>query len=84
MRIMHVVQAMSRNFGGVQAVLHGLIENQVQAGMHVEVATTNINAPRGLLDVPTDRAVYEHGATIHYFPVQFRQILFSSSLKDYM
>ncbi len=83
MRILHVVQAMSRKFGGVQAVLHGLARNQIEAGLNVEVATTNIDAPRGLLDVPTDRAVSVNSVPIHYFPIQFRPILFSWQLQDY-
>ena len=81
---MHVVQAMSRKFGGVQAVLYELTRRQAQAGLDVEVATTNIDAPNGLLEVPTDRAVYTNGVSIRYFSVQARPILFSSQFKHYI
>lgn len=85
MRVLHVVQAMSKKFGGVQAVLHGLAKAQAQSGLKVEVATTNIDTPMGgILDVPTDRPVEWCGIKIHYFPVQNISLLFSFPFRKYL
>lgn len=84
MRILHVVQAMSRKFGGVQTVLSDLVKVQTESGMQVDVLTTNIDTPTGVLDVPTDRFVPHHGAQIMYFSVQFRPLFFSIQLKKYV
>jgi len=85
MRVLHVVQAMSKKFGGPLTVLFGLAKAQVQAGLEVEVATTNIDTPMGgILDVPTDRPVEWNGVIIHYFPVQNNALLFSRQLRRYV
>ena len=84
-RVLHVVQAMSKKFGGVQAVLHDLAKAQVQAGLEVEVATTNIDTPMGgILDIPTDGPVEWSGVKIHYFPVQNISLLLSRQFRKFI
>jgi glycosyltransferase involved in cell wall biosynthesis len=84
MRILHVVQALSRKFGGTQTVLLDLARTQIQIGLDVEVATTNIDAPSGVLKVPTDRIVNVDGVQARYFPVQFRELLYSRQFKYFI
>ena len=85
MRVLHVIQAWPMKFGGVQAVGRGLVKAQAQAGLEVEIATTNIDTTRGgVLDVPVNQPVEWQGAKIHYFPVQCVSLLFSTQLKKYL
>ncbi len=85
MRVLHVVQAWSMTFGGVQAVGRALVRAQAQAGLEVEIATTNIDTPRGgVLDVPLKHPVEWQSAKIHYFPVQCVSLLFSMQLRKYL
>ncbi|HVC28190.1 MAG TPA: glycosyltransferase, partial [Gammaproteobacteria bacterium] len=84
MRILHVVQALSRKFGGVQTVLLDLAKAQAESGIRVDILTTNVDAPTGVLNVPVDRFIQQHEARIWYFPVQFRPLLFSMQFKRYM
>jgi len=85
MRVLHVIQAMSRKFGGPPAVLYDLAKSQTENGLDVEIATTNVATPTGgILDVPTDRPVEWSGTKIHYFPVQSSLLLFSVQLRSYL
>ncbi len=85
MRVLHVIQAMSRKFGGPPTVLYDLVKAQNENGLDIEVATTNIATPRGgVLDVPTGRSVEWCGIKIHYFPVQSSSLLFSVQLRSYL
>jgi len=83
MRVLHVVQALARNFGGPQTVLQGLIKAQRAAGLDVEVVSTNVDAPHGVLSVPPNCFVEQGGVWIRYSSVQFRPLLFSIDLKTY-
>lgn len=84
MRVLHIAQALSRKFGGVQSALLDLATAQAAAGMKVDVVSTNVDVPRGVLDVPTDRSVLQHGVQVRYFPTQFRPLLFSRQVKVYV
>ena len=83
MRVLHVIQAMSKKFGGPQTVLYDLAKYQVKNGLDVEIATTNVDTPSGgILDVSTNRPVEWCGTKIHYFPVQSSLLLFSVQLRS--
>ncbi len=84
MRTLHVIQGISRRLGGPQTVLFDLAAAQLSAGFQVEVATTNIEVPTGVLEVPTDRPVDVEGIRFHYFPTEFRPLLFSRQLRSYI
>ena len=83
MRVLHVVQALSRKFGGVQAMVLGLARAQADARMQVDILATNIEAPSGVLDVPLGLFVPYHCARIRYFPTQFRPLLVSTQFRRY-
>jgi glycosyltransferase involved in cell wall biosynthesis len=84
MKILHVAQALSRNFGGVQTVLHDLVKAQRSVGLDVDVVSTNVDMPRGTLSVPKNRFIDQDGTRFRYSTVQFRPLLFSSDLKRYI
>lgn len=84
MRVLHVAQALSRNFGGVQTVLHDLVKAQCEAGLSVDVVSTNVDAPRGVLPVPVNRFIEQDGVRFRYSSVQFRPLLFSVDLKIFL
>lgn len=84
-RVLHVIQAISKKFGGVQTVLLDLAKAQAEQGLDVEIATTNIATPKGdVLDVPISRPVERGGIIIHHFPVQLSAILFSHQFRNYL
>lgn len=84
MKILHVAQALSRNFGGVQSVLHDLVKAQCEAGLAVDVVSTNVDAPKGVLPVPVNRFIEQDGVRFRYSSVQFRPLLFSIDFKTYL
>lgn len=84
MRILHVLQALSRNFGGPQTVLHDLVPAQSEAGLDVDVVSTNIDVPHGVLPVAPNRFMEYHGGRMRYCSVEFRPLLFSWDLKRYI
>ena len=84
MKVLHVAQALSRNFGGVQTVLQDLVKAQHEAGINVDVLSTNVDAPRGVLPVPVNRFIEKDGVRFRHSSVQFRPLLFSLDLKNYL
>lgn len=84
MKVLHVAQALSRNFGGVQTVLQDLVKTQHEAGINVDVLSTNVDAPRGVLPVPVNRFIEKDGVRFRHSSVQFRPLLFSLDLKNYL
>jgi len=84
MKVLHVAQALSRNFGGVQTVLQDLAKAQHEAGINVDVLSTNVDAPRGVLPVPVNRFIEKDGVRFRHSSVQFRPLLFSLDLKNYL
>ena len=84
MKVLHVAQALSRNFGGVQTVLQDLVKAQHEAGINVDVLSTNVDAPRGVLPVPVNRFIQKDGVRFRHSSVQFRPLLFSLDLKNYL
>ena len=84
MRILHVIQAMSRNFGGPQTMLQSLSKEQCKAGLDVDILSTNIDAPRGVLPVPINRFIEQDGVRFRHSSVQFRPLLLSIDMKNYL
>lgn len=84
MRVLHVAQALSRNFGGVQAVLHDVVAAQCAAGLEVDVVSTNVDAPQGTLLVTPNQFITDGGVRWRYCSVEFRPLLFSYDLKRYI
>ena len=84
MRILHVAQAVARNFGGVQAVLHDLVRAQAAAGHDVDVVSTNVDAPQGVLPVAPNRFVEREGTRWRCCSVEFRPLLVSLDFRNYV
>lgn len=83
-KILHVAQAVSRNFGGVQTVVHDLVRAQAAAGHSVDVVSTNVDAPHGVLPVVPNRFVERDGARWCHCSVEFRPLLVSWDLEKYI
>lgn len=84
MKILHVAQAVSRNFGGVQTVLHDLVKAEKKAGLNVDVLSTNVDTPKGVLPVARNCFIERDGVRIRHSSVSFRPLLFSVDLKNYL
>lgn len=84
MRVLHVAQALSRNFGGTQSVLLDIVKAQRALGLRVDVVSTNVDAPSGVLPVQTNQFIDQGGIRFRYSTVQFRPLLFSTDLKRYL
>ena len=84
MKVLHVLQALSKNFGGTTTVLHDLVIAQCATGLDVDVVSTNVDAPRGVLPIAPNRFIEYHGARMRYCSVEFRPLLFSRDLKRYI
>lgn len=84
MNVLHVAEALSRNFGGVQSVVHDLAKAQQQAGLQVDVVSTNVDEPRGVLSVAANEFIERDGIRFRHSSVQFRPLLISLDLKAYL
>jgi len=84
MKVLHVLQALSKNFGGTQTVLHDLVAAQCVAGLEVDVVSTNVDAPTGVLPVTPNRFVKHNGVRLRHCTVQFRPLLVSWDLQRYI
>lgn len=84
MRILHVAQALSQNLGGVQTVLRELARAQSETGLEVDVVSTNIDAPRGVLPAAPNCFIKADGVRFRYCSVQFRPLLLSLDLKSFI
>lgn len=84
MKILHVAQALSRNFGGVQTVLNDLAQAQAAAGHDVDVVSTNVDAPQGVLPVAPNTFVERGSVRWRHCAVEFRPLLVSSDFGRYI
>lgn len=84
MKILHVLQSLSRNFGGTQAVVIDLATAQSEAGLDVDVASTNIDSFSSTLPVERNCFIKYNGARYRYCSVQFRPLLFSENLRRFL
>lgn len=84
MKVLHVLQTLARNFGGPPTVLYDLVTAQSEAGLDVDVVSTNIDVPHGVLPVAPNRFIEYHGGRMRYCSVEFRPLLFSWDLKRYI
>lgn len=71
---------MSDRYGGPVSVLRSLSEEQAQRGHDVTICTTNLDFPKGTLDVPTGRAVIGNEVAIWFHPLDFRPLHLSVAL----
>ncbi len=71
LRILHVIPSLGPQRGGPSVVARSLAEGLAQAGMTVDVATTDDNGT-GRLQVPLGQPVAEGSVSYWYFPRQTR------------
>lgn len=74
MNILHVISTMSNRYGGPVSVLRSLSKEQARRGHNVTICTTNLDYPRGILDVRTDVGISENGVVIWYHALDFRPL----------
>jgi glycosyltransferase involved in cell wall biosynthesis len=84
MRVLHVAEAASRNFGGVQTVMLELAKEQAARGIDTCVVSTNIDSPAGVIDAPTDAEFHRDGVAFRCFKTEFRPLLVSLAMKRFI
>jgi glycosyltransferase involved in cell wall biosynthesis len=70
MKILHVIENVSERYGGPQSVMGAIAKAQVAQGHQVTIATTDMDHPKGRLDVPENRPLIQNGITYIHFSVQ--------------
>lgn len=75
MRILHVLSYTTAEAGGSVVLGLNLTRRLAQRGHEVVVFATNQRFPKGIEDVPLDRAVDLDGVAVHYFPCEFPPML---------
>jgi glycosyltransferase involved in cell wall biosynthesis len=76
MKVLHVIPSVSPLRGGPSVMLRTMTRGLVQAGIEVDVATTDDNGPERLHGV-NSKPVIEAGVTYRYFPRQTKFYTFS-------
>ena len=84
MKVLHVIQTLAPSYGGPVTFLKTLSHCQVRVGHQVTICTTNTDYPKGVLQVPSNKVVFDKGVAIWYHPVQFRPLLFSFQLRSWI
>lgn len=67
MRVLHVIPSVSLKDGGPSHALHLMTRGLVQAGMQIDVATTDADGKINRLDVPLHEPVVQDGVRFFYF-----------------
>lgn len=80
MKILHVISTLSARYGGPSSVLRSLAKVQAGRGHDVTICTTNLDYPKGILDVPTRHAVCENGVSIWHHALDLRPLNISLGL----
>ncbi len=84
MKILHVIPTVSARYGGPSAVVRFLAREQAARGNRVTICTTNLDYPRGRLDVPTNEAVEEDRVATWYHRLDWEPYCFSLSLAKWI
>ena len=80
MKILHLITTLSLRYGGPVPVCKEMCRSLVEVGEDVTIYTTNLDFPKGCLDVPLNQPITQDGYTIWYFPVQFSPYIVSWQL----
>ena len=83
LRVLHVIPSVGPHRGGPSVALEVMTRALTQAGVAVQVATTDDDSP-GRIKVPLRQAVERDGAIWHYFPRQMRFYTVSLPLKGWL
>lgn len=80
MKILHIITNLSSRYGGPVTVCKEICHSLANAGEEVTIYTTNLDFPKGRLDVPLKTCVIQDGYNVWYFPVQFSPYIVSWEL----
>jgi len=82
MRILHIIQYLASNYGGPASVVKDICKGLVSSseGHEVTIYTTNLDYPKGYLEVETNCPLEQDGYTIWYFHAELQFYGFSSQL----
>ena len=80
MKILHVIANFSPRYGGPVQVCKDICKYLAGRRQHVEIYTTNLDYPDGILNVPENKPVEQDGYTVNYFSVQFKPYALSIPL----
>src|SRR5438445_624243 len=83
MKVLHVIPSVGPLRGGPSVMLHTMARGLSQAGVTVDVATTDDNGPERL-NVETAQPLEEDRVTYRYFPRQTRFYTFSWPLTRWL
>jgi glycosyltransferase involved in cell wall biosynthesis len=67
MKVLHVIPSLSPKQGGPSLVLPVIVRALTEAGLQVDVATTDDDGTRAHLSVPLEQPIEQNGATYIYF-----------------
>lgn len=84
MKILHILETLSPNYGGPVRVLTELTAVQQQAGHHVTVATTGADHPQGVYHAPGWDTLANGAVPVFYGKVQFGPLRLSLDLASYL
>lgn len=75
---------MADRYGGPVSVLRSLSEDQARRGHEVTICTTNLDYPRGILNVATNAPTVANGVATWYHALNFRPLHFSVTLGKWL
>lgn len=80
MKILHIITNLSSNYGGPVKACKEMCRSLAKVGEEVTIYTTNMDFPRGRLDVPVNINITQDGYNVQYFPVLLSPYVVSSKL----
>ncbi len=81
MKILHIVATLSPRYGGPSKVCKEMCRALAQVGEEVTIYTTDMDFPRGRMDVPVDAPIAQDGYIVRYFPVEFEPYMLSLEME---
>jgi glycosyltransferase involved in cell wall biosynthesis len=84
MKVLHVLETLSPNYGGPVRVLTELVRAQKSAGHEVVVATTQSDYPGGVYHKAGWGSIADGNVSAYYGAVQFEALRFSWDLAGYL
>jgi glycosyltransferase involved in cell wall biosynthesis len=83
-KILHVIETLSPNYGGPSKSLEELARAQAEFGLDVEILTTNAEVPRGRYRKSGRATLPGSPVAVTYCDVQFQPLRYSAELARYL
>ena len=77
MKILHLITNLSPHYGGPVTVCKDMCRSLANAGEEVTIYTTDLDFPKGRLNVALNTGIIQEGYNVWYFPVQFSPYIVS-------